>query len=111
MEITRRDYRNPEDIYHSSFSQFMMTASIKVGGVSQSRKYPGFLGAVEVTDVIKVVGVSGQVTHFNISGISRRAGLHFLADGFAFFAVGAHEFVVKLEVHPHAGGDAEEGGC
>ena len=35
--------------------------------------------------------------------------MHFLADGFAFFAVGAHEFVVELEVHPHAGGDAEEG--
>ena len=53
--------------------------------------------------------VSGQVTHFKNSGISRRAGLDFLADGFAFFAVGAHEFVVELEVHPHAGGDAEEG--
>jgi hypothetical protein len=35
--------------------------------------------------------------------------LHFLADRIAFFAVGAHEFVVELEVHPHAGGDAEEG--
>ena len=33
----------------------------------------------------------------------------FLADGFAFFAVGAHEFVVELEIHPDAGGDAEEG--
>ncbi len=54
---------------------------------------------------------SGQVTHFNIPGISRRAGLHFLADGFAFFAVGAHEFVVELEVHPLAGGVAEKGGC
>ena len=53
--------------------------------------------------------VSGQVTHFNISGISRRAGLYFRADGFAFFAVGTHEFVVELEIHPHAGGDAEEG--
>ncbi len=53
--------------------------------------------------------VSVQVSHFNISGISRRAGLHFRADGFAFFAVGAHEFVVELEVHPDAGGDAEEG--
>ena len=29
--------------------------------------------------------------------------MHFLADGFAFFAVGAHEFVVELEVHPQAG--------
>lgn len=37
--------------------------------------------------------VSGQVTHFNISGISRRAGLDVLADGIAFFAVGAHEFL------------------
>ena len=53
--------------------------------------------------------VSGQVTHFNISGILRRAGLHFLADSFAFFSIGAHEFVVELEIHPHAGGDAEEG--
>ena len=53
-------------------------------------------------------GVSGQVSHFNNFGISRRAGLYFLADGFAFFAVGAHAFVVELEVHPHAGGDAEE---
>lgn len=35
--------------------------------------------------------------------------MHFLADGLAFFAVGAHEFVVELEVHPQAGGDAEEG--
>jgi hypothetical protein len=35
--------------------------------------------------------------------------LHFLADGFAFFAVGAHEFVVELEVHPQAWGDGEEG--
>jgi hypothetical protein len=35
--------------------------------------------------------------------------LHFLADGFAFFAVGAHEFVVELEVHPHAGAGTEEG--
>ena len=52
--------------------------------------------------------VSGQVTHFNISGNLRRAGLHFLADRFAYFAVGAYEFVVKLEVHPHAGGDGEE---
>ena len=43
-----------------------------------------------------------------VSCTSRRAGLHFLADGFAFFTVGAHEFVVELEVHPHAGGDAEE---
>ena len=24
--------------------------------------------------------------------------------GFVFFAVGAHEFVVELEVYPHAGG-------
>ena len=52
--------------------------------------------------------VSSQVTHFNIPGISRRAGLHFLADGFASFAVGAHEFVVELKIHPHAGGDAEK---
>jgi hypothetical protein len=44
--------------------------------------------------------VSGQVTPFNISNISRRSGLHFRADGFAFFAVYAHEFVVELEVHP-----------
>ena len=51
---------------------------------------------------------SCQVTPFIISSISRRAGLHFLADGFAFFAVGAHEFVVELEVHPHAGGDAKK---
>lgn len=29
--------------------------------------------------------------------------------GFAFFAVCAHEFAVELEVHPHAGGDAEGG--
>ena len=35
--------------------------------------------------------------------------MDFLADGFAFFAVGAHEFVIELEVHPQAGGDAEEG--
>jgi hypothetical protein len=35
--------------------------------------------------------------------------LDFLADGFAFFTIGAHEFVVELEIHPHAGGDAEEG--
>ena len=35
--------------------------------------------------------------------------MDFLADGFAFFAVGAHEFEVELEVDPHAGGDAEEG--
>ena len=51
----------------------------------------------------------GQVSHFNISGILRRAGLDFLADGIAFFAVGEHEFVVELKVHPQAGGDAEEG--
>jgi hypothetical protein len=50
----------------------------------------------------------GQVTHFNISGISRRAGLYFRADGFAFFAVGTHEFVVELKIHLHAGGNAEE---
>jgi hypothetical protein len=55
------------------------------------------------------VSVSVQVSPFNIPGISRCAGLHFLADGLAFFAVGAHEFVVELEVHPHAGGDAKQG--
>ncbi len=52
---------------------------------------------------------SGQVPNFNISQVSRRAGLDFLADGIAFFAVGAHEFVVELEIRPQAGGDAEEG--
>ena len=30
------------------------------------------------------------------------------AEGFAFFAVSAHEFVVELEVHLHAWGHAEE---
>ncbi len=49
-----------------------------------------------------------QITHFNTSGTLRRTGLHFLADGIAFFAVGADEFVVELEVHPQAGGDGEE---
>ena len=34
--------------------------------------------------------------------------MDFLADGFAFFAIGAHEFVVELEIHPHAWGDAKE---
>jgi hypothetical protein len=52
---------------------------------------------------------SGQVAHFNISGISRRAVLGLLADGFAFFAIVADELVVELEVRPHARGDAEEG--
>lgn len=51
----------------------------------------------------------GQVSYFNIFSFSRPEGLHFLADGFAFFAIGAHEFVVELEIHSHAGGDAEEG--
>ena len=33
-----------------------------------------------------------------------------LADAlFTHLALGAHELVVELEVHPHAGGDAEEG--
>ena len=49
--------------------------------------------------------LSGQLPHFNIS---RRTMLPFLADGFTFLAVGAHEFEVELEVHPRAGGDAEE---
>jgi hypothetical protein len=53
--------------------------------------------------------VTGQVAHFNISGISRRAVLGLLADGFAFFAIVADELVVELEVRPHAGCDAEEG--
>lgn len=35
--------------------------------------------------------------------------MDFFADGFAFIPVGAHEFVVELEIHPHAGVDAEEG--
>ena len=30
-------------------------------------------------------------------------------DGWAFFAVAAHEFVVEWEVHLHAGGAAEVG--
>ena len=51
-------------------------------------------------------GIFRRCRIFDISGISRCSpGLHFLADGFALFAVGAHEFVVELEIHPHAGGD------
>ena len=53
--------------------------------------------------------ISGQVAHFNTPGISRYAGLRFLADGFAFFAVGVAEFVVEFEVHPHVEDDGEEG--
>lgn len=39
----------------------------------------------------------------------RCAGLDFLADGFSFFAFGAHEFVIKLKIHPYAGGHAVKG--
>ena len=35
-------------------------------------------------------------------------GLNFLADGSSLFAFGTHEFVIELEIHPHAGGDSEE---
>ena len=42
--------------------------------------------------------------NFDVPGVSsRRAGLHFPADGFAFFPFGAHEFVVELEIHPQPG--------
>ena len=41
------------------------------------------------------------------SFISRRTGLGFLANGFAFFAASAHEFLVELEVHLHAEGMLE----
>ncbi len=41
------------------------------------------------------------------SFISRRTGLDFLANGFAFFAASAHEFLVELEVHLHAEGMLE----
>lgn len=40
-------------------------------------------------------------------GFSCRRGLDFFADGFAFLALGAHEFVVELEPEPEAGGGAE----
>ena len=35
-------------------------------------------------------------------------GLNFLADGLSLFAFGTHEFVIELEIHPHARGDSEE---
>jgi hypothetical protein len=44
--------------------------------------------------------VFGSGYAFQHPSISRRAGLHFVADGFAFFAVGGHEFVIELEIHP-----------
>ena len=40
-------------------------------------------------------------------GESCCGGLDFLADGGALFALGTHEFVIELEIHPHARGDAE----
>jgi len=42
------------------------------------------------------------------NGVSCGGGLDFLADGSALFAFGTHEFVIELEVHPHARGDSEE---
>jgi hypothetical protein len=52
--------------------------------------------------------VEVQVQHLNTSGISFRAELGYLADGFAFFAVGVGESVIELKVHLKAGGDGEE---
>jgi hypothetical protein len=52
--------------------------------------------------------IQGQVSHLNTSGISCRAGLGYMADGFAFFAVGVGESVIELKVHLKAGGDGEE---
>ena len=47
--------------------------------------------------------VSGQSSHGNIFGVSRLKRLSSITYGFVFFAVGAHEFIVELEVYPHAG--------
>jgi hypothetical protein len=49
-----------------------------------------------------------QITHFNTSGISSRAGLAYMADGFTFLAVSADAFVVELDVYIQARSDGEE---
>ena len=43
---------------------------------------------------------SGQVTHFNISCISGRAGLLFAADLLSILTLGPHPFVIQLEQQP-----------
>lgn len=40
--------------------------------------------------------------------VSSGMWLDFTMDSFPVFALGAHEFVIKLEIHPHACGDSEE---
>ena len=44
---------------------------------------------------------------FTAYGSSCGGGLDFLADGGTLFALGTHEFIIELEIHPHARGDAE----
>ena len=49
---------------------------------------------------------SGEAA-FKTDEMSCGGGLDFLADGGALFALGTHEFIIELEIHPHARGDAE----
>ena len=76
--------------------------------VEQEGGLPASEGANHQVNAIVTCGVKLSRWSFK-PRVSRRTGSYFLPDGFAFFAVGAPEFVVELEVHPPAGGDAEEG--
>ena len=44
---------------------------------------------------------------FKTDGASCGGGLDFLADGGTLFPFGTHEFVIELEIHPHARCDSE----
>ena len=48
------------------------------------------------------MGEWGQVSHFNIFGISGRVRLHFTTDSLSILALGPHEFVIQLEPQPEA---------